>query len=142
VPKAPWLFDLPHTKPPRVSRDVPRDLLGLAVLVGLVIVPIALGAAWKPLGPIGELAVFLGLPVALWARGPAVGIDRRAAVLVCIPFIGLFAVVPAVWRWAHKVTVPPSTTLEPPWGRVGWTISSIIGVACSAGVVAAAISAL
>ncbi len=113
-------------------------MFGVAVLVLLVAVPAAVGSLWQHLAGIAYGVVVVGLAIALWERGPVAGIDRRAAVLAAIPFINLFAVVPAVWRWTHRGARRTAGRIEPPWGTVGWTIATLLGVACLGGLTLAA----
>ena len=118
------------------------NFVGLSALLALVAVPPLLGLAWHPLAGAVRLVILIGLPVSLWRYGRAVGIDRRAAVLVGIPLFGLFAVVPAIWRWAHHDVRTAHTALEPRWGRVAWTVAAVVGVGCWLGFAAATIRSM
>lgn len=120
----------------RAPHDRRGDAFGVAAEIAFFVVPGALGFVWRPLAVVAELVLFVTVPVAVWKHGPQVGIDRRAAVLVGIPLLDLFVIVPALWRWAHQPLPVSSGPLEPAWGRVAWTVMTPVGVACWLGVIA------
>lgn len=103
------------------------DITGATLVALLLVVPIAAGVLWRPLGMLMFLAVSLGGPAALWLWGPKVGLERRTALLVPIPVLGLFVVVPAVWRAAHLHLQHWQGPLAPPWGDTAWAVVGTVG---------------
>ena len=105
------------------------DLTGMGLVVLLLLLPPLAGLVWRPLGVAVVAALLLGAPVSIWYRGPAVGLERRAALLVAVPVLNLFVLVPAVWRFAHLGIQRWQGPLEPPWDDATWWIAGVVGVA-------------
>jgi len=119
-----------RTNPEWRRRHRLADLSGLALVVLLLVAPPVAGALWRPLGlGLGAL-ILVGGPVALWVCGPSVGLERRTALLVAVPVLNLFVLVPAVWRAAHLGLQRWQGPLEPPWGDTVWIVVAVVGVAC------------
>ena len=89
-------------------------------MVLLVTVPPIVGALWRPLGVAAVLLLLVAAPAALWWRGPTVGFERRAALLVAVPILNLIVLVPAVWRAAHLHLQHWQGPLEPRWDDKVW----------------------
>jgi len=105
---------------------------GHVVGILLLVLPYLLGAGFsgaglRPLGLVVNAMFLVAIPAVLWRFGPRFGFDRRAAVLVVIPGVGLFVHVALAWRLGHHRT-RTWKTLEPPWGRTAWTVATIVGV--------------
>ena len=67
------------------------------------------------------------VPALLWRVGPRFGFNRRAAVLVAVPVLGLFVQVAFAWRLGHHRT-RTWKTLEPSWGRNAWAVPTVVGI--------------
>lgn len=106
------------------------DLTGIALVVLLLVGPPVAGLLWPPLGLALSGLLLLGAPVALWTSGPAVGLERRTALLVAVPVLNLFVLVPAVWRSAHLGIQRWQGPLEPPWVDGVWWVAGAVGVVC------------
>jgi len=111
-----------RTDPVWRRRHKLADFIGGGLVVLLVVLPSASVALWPPLGVAMVVGLLVGAPVALWFRGPAVGLDRRAALLVAVPILNLFVLVPAVWRAAHLHLQHWQGPLEPRWENPVWFV--------------------
>ena len=105
---------------------------GHAIGVLLLVLPFLLGAGLDaadlyPLGMLVSAVPLLAVPVVLWRFGPRFGFDRRAAVLVAVPVLGLFVHVALAWRIGHHRT-RTWNTLEPTWGRNVWAVLTAVGI--------------
>ena len=118
------------------------DLWALALVVLLLVAPLVAGALWRPLGLGLSAVILVGGPLALWARGPSVGLERRTALLVAVPVLNLIVLVPAVWRAAHLGLQRWQGPLEPPWSDTVWAVATVGGVACWLAAVAAIVLSL
>lgn len=105
------------------------DLRGIALVVLLLLLVLVSGLLWRPLGLAVGAALLLGAPAALWWRGPVVGFERRTALLMAVPLLNLFVLIPAVWRLAHLDIQRWQGPLEPRWGDGVWWVVGAIGVA-------------
>ena len=105
------------------------DLGGIALVVLLLLLLVLSGFVWRPLGLTVAAALLLGAPAALWSRGPLVGLERRTALLVAVPVLNLFVLIPAVWRFAHLGIQRWQGPLEPRWGEGVWWVVGSVGVA-------------
>jgi len=106
------------------------DLGGLALVLLLLLGAPLAGLLWRPLGVACSVALLVGAPLALWSVGPVVGLERRAALLVAVPVLNLFVLVPATWRFAHLSIQRWQGPLEPPWGDGVWWVAGAVGAAC------------
>lgn len=110
-------------------RQLLTDLGGLALIGLLLLGPPAAELVSRPLSLALGALFLLGAPAALWWRGPAVGLERRTALLVAVPVLNLFVLVPAVWRFAHLRIQRWQGPLEPPWSDGVWWAAGAAGVA-------------
>jgi hypothetical protein len=111
---------------------------GVVAVLGLFLVPTVFKAVSVPLADLVEITFVLMLIGLIWSRGPEVGFDRRAGLLIGVPLIGVFVLFPAVWRWATRRRWSLDEPLEPAWSERGWRIGQGIGtVGLTALVVAA-----
>lgn len=86
---------------------------GHVVGVLLLVLPFLLASAFSAAGlrPVGLMLSAVPLvvvPAVLWSAGPRFGFDRRAAVLVAVPVLGVLYVVG--WAATSQVMVMLSTT--------------------------------
>ncbi len=119
-----------RTDPVWRRRHKVADLTGIGLVLLLLLLPPLLSLLWRPLGVAFGLAVVVVAPAALWWRGPKVGLERRTALVVAVPVLGLFVLVPAVWRAAHLHIQRWQGPLEPPWGDTAWLALGALGVVC------------
>jgi len=112
------------------------DLRGLALVVVLLLVPPVAWLLWRPLGVGLSATILLVGPVALWCRGPVVGLERRSAALVAVPVLNLIVLVPAVWRAAHLGLQRWQGPLQPGWSDGVWVVATVVGVTCWLGAAA------
>jgi len=125
-----------RTDPVWRRRHQLADLRGLALVVGLLVLPPVAWLLWRPLG-LGLVAtVLLAGSAALWSSGPQVGLERRTALLVAIPVLNLIILVPAVWRSAHLGLQRWQGPLQPGWSDGVWAVAAVVGVACWLGAAA------
>jgi len=103
------------------------DITGIVLVILLVTLPPLGSALWRPLGVGLALVLLLAAPAALWWRGPTVGLDRRSALLVAVPVLGLLVLVPALWRAAHLHLQHWQGPLQPPWGDSRWLAVGAVG---------------
>lgn len=108
-------------------RHKQADLTGIAFVALLFVLPVG-RIFWPPLGLLLAVALLLVAPACLWWRGPKVGLDRRSAVLVAVPMLNFFVLVPAVWRAAHLHLQRWQGPLQPPWGDTAWLVMGAVGV--------------
>ena len=118
-----------RTDPVWRRRHKLADLGGIALVVLLLLLFLFSGLLWRHLGIAVAVALLLGAPPALWWRGPVVGLERRTALLVAVPLLNLFVLVPAVWRFAHLGLQRWQGPLEPQWGDGVWWVVGALGVA-------------
>lgn len=130
----------------RVRRSDPRwrrrhtqaDITGIALVVLLVTVPPLALALWRPVGLAIVVLLLVVAPAAVLWRGPQVGLERRAALLVAVPLANLVTLVPAVWRAAHLHLQRWQGPLQPGWDDSTWWAAGAVGallwVAAAAGV--------
>lgn len=118
------------------------DLRGIALVVLLVLVPPVAGLLSRPLGLAISAAFLIGAPALIWWGGPVVGLERRSALLVAVPVLSLFVLVPAAWRLAHLSLQHWQGPLEPPWGDGVWLVAGAVGVVCWLAAVASLVLAL
>ncbi|MEJ7765969.1 MAG: hypothetical protein WKF86_10770 [Acidimicrobiales bacterium] len=103
-------------------------VVGILLLVLPFLLSAGLNAAdLHPLGLLVSAVPLVAVPAVLWRFGPRFGFDRRAAVLVAVPVLGLFVHVALAWRLGHHRT-RTWKTLEPSWGRTAWTVLTVVGV--------------
>ena len=131
-----------RTDPVWRRRHKVADISGIALVVAVLVGPFLLALLWRPLGAAAGLAIVVGGAAALAASGPKVGLERRAALLVAIPILGLFVVVPAVWRAAHLHLQRWQGPLEPPWSDTAWLALGVVGVVCWVATVAGLVLSL
>ncbi len=105
------------------------DLSGAVLAVLVVVLPGAAGLLWAPLGLVVAAGFLFGAPAGLWWCGPTVGLDRRTALLVAVPFVNLFVLVAAVWRASHLHLQRWQGPVGPPWGDTAWWVLGTAGVA-------------
>lgn len=117
-----------RTDPVWRRRHKLADVNGIALVALLILLPPAAGLLWRPLGLALSAGLLLGAPAAIWVRGPSVGLDRRAALLVAIPLLNLFVLVPGVWRAAHLHVQHWQGPLQPPWEHGVWLAVGVVGV--------------
>lgn len=106
------------------------DLRGIALVVLLLLGPLVAGMLSRPLGLAISAAFLIGAPALIWWRGPEVGLERRSALLVAVPVLNLFVLVPAAWRLAHLSLQHWQGPLEPPWGDGVWLVAGAVGGVC------------
>jgi len=121
---------LRRTDPVWRRRQLLADIRGICLVVLLLVVPPVSGLLWPLLGNAIVAAILLVAPAALWWRGPVVGLERRSALLVAVPVLNLFVLVPAVWRLAHLGIQRWQGPLEPPWGDRMWIVAGAVGIVC------------
>lgn len=131
-----------RTDPVWRRRHKIADISGIALVAAVLVGPLLLSLLWPPLGAAAALVVLVGSAAGLWSSGPRVGFERRAALLVAIPILGLFVLVPASWRAAHLHLQRWRGPLEPPWGDTAWLALAALGVVCWAATVAGLVLAL
>lgn len=119
-----------RTDPVWRRRHFRADVLGITFVVLLLLLPPLSGLLWPPVARAVAAVIMLGVPAVLWWRGPEVGLERRAALLVAIPVLNLFVLIPAVWRLAHLGIQQWQGPLEPPWGDRVWIVAGAAGIAC------------
>ncbi len=120
-----------RSDPVWVRRHKLADLTGAAVVVLLVVVPALAAALWRPYGlAAAAAAVLVVAPAVLWLRGPTVGLERRAALLVAVPGVNLIVLVPAAWRAAHLHVQRWQGPLEPRWDDSVWRLVGPLAALC------------
>ncbi len=128
-----------RTDPAWRRRHKVADLVGIGLVVLLLVLP-PLAASLAPAAGLTIVAALLVVAAAaLSIRGPAVGIERRAALLVAVPGLNILVLVPAVWRAAHLHLQRWQGPLQPAWDETTWTAvgaaAALVWVAGIAGLI-------
>ena len=113
-----------RTDPLWRRRHKTADILGAVLGVLVVLVPVAAALLAPALAVVVAVAVLATGTAAVATGGPAVGFERRAAVLVVVPVVGLVILFLATWRGAHLHLQHWQGPLEPQWDENLWLAAS------------------
>lgn len=100
-----------------MAREKVRPLLLTVSIVAAVSAGLWWPGPWRT--ALGWV-VLIVTGVLLWTRGPRVGVDRRAALLMLVPVLGVAMAITALWR---AFSPRPYWRDYPGWGRKGWTVA-------------------
>lgn len=96
------------------------DISGAVLATLVVLVPLAVALLRPSLAVAVAVAVLAAGTAAVATGGPAVGFERRAALLVAIPVVGTVILFLATWRGAHLHLQHWQGPLEPQWDDNLW----------------------